>query len=67
MLITVDPEQSEQAGTPRALYPKPFKPGQSLGYPNKPELQRQILRDALALMHYPQEPGSIVTKEYGGG
>jgi hypothetical protein len=66
-LITVDPEQSEQAGTPRALYPKPFKPGQSLGYPNKPELQRQILRDALGLMHYPQEPGSIVTREYGQG
>jgi hypothetical protein len=60
----VDPEQSEQAGTPRALYPSPFKPGQSLGPANNPELQLRILRDALALMHYPVEPGTIVKKEY---
>jgi hypothetical protein len=64
VLITVDPEQSEQAGTPRALYPSPFKPGQSLGYPNNAALQRQILRDALGLMRYPVEPGTVVRREY---
>ena len=64
MLITVSPAESEQAGPPRALYPKPFEPGSSLGRPNERELQLRILRDALSLMHYPAEPGTIITKEY---
>jgi len=50
---------------PRALYPKPFQPGASLGRPKDVELQLRILRDALGLLHYPVEPGIIVTKEYG--
>ena len=64
MLITVSPNESEQAGPPRALYPKPYEPGSSLGRPNDPELQKRILRDALSLMHYPTEPGTIITKDY---
>ncbi|PYS01495.1 MAG: hypothetical protein DMG15_14280 [Acidobacteria bacterium] len=64
VLITVSPNESEPAGPPRALYPKPFQPGSSLGRPNDPELQMRILRDALGIIHYPTEPGTIITKEY---
>jgi hypothetical protein len=64
VLITVSPNESEPAGPPRALYPKPFQPGSSLGKPNDAEFQMRILRDALGLMRYPAEPGTIITKEY---
>ena len=64
VLITVSPNESEPAGPPRALYPAPFKPGSSLGRPNDVELQMRILRDALGLIHYPTEPGTIITREY---
>ena len=60
----MSPTESEQAVPPRALYPKPFQPGESLGRPDDPEFQLGILRDALRLLHYPIEPGGIVTKEY---
>jgi hypothetical protein len=64
VLITVSPNESEAAGPPRALYPKPFQPGSSLGKPNNPDFQLRILRDALALMRYPAEPGSIIERNY---
>ena len=64
ILITVSPNESEPAGPPRALFPKPFAPGASLGKPNDPALQMRILRYALGLMRYPAEPGTIVTKNY---
>ena len=64
MLITVSPNESEPAGPPRALYPKPYIPGSPLGEPHNRELQMRILRDALGLMRYPAEPGTIITKEY---
>ncbi len=64
VLITVSPEESEQAGPSRALYPKPFAVGQSLGLPHQAELQRRILEDALDLLENPPEPGTLVTKDY---
>jgi hypothetical protein len=67
VLITVSPNESEPAGPPRALYPKPFQPGSSLGKPNDREFQMRILRDALGLMQYPTEPGTIITREYIAG
>ncbi len=66
VLITVSPDESEEAGPSRALYPRPFAPGQSLGLPNNTELQLQIFRDALELLKIPPEPGTLVTKEYEG-
>ena len=66
MLITVSPNESEPAGPPRALFPKPYEPGSSLGQPNHPQLQTKILRDALGLLHYPVEPGTIIVKDYSG-
>ncbi len=64
VLITVSPEVSAQMRPPRALYPKGFKIGNSLGKPNQPELQRSVLRDALKLLTENTRPGEIITKNY---
>ena len=64
VLITVSPEVSGQMRPPRALYPKGFKIGNSLGRPNMRGLQRQVLRDALRLLTENTRPGQYVTREY---
>ena len=64
VLITVSPEVSAQMRPPRALYPKGFKIGNSLGRPGMRELQRRVLRDALQLLTQDTRPGSFVTREY---
>ncbi|HVB20410.1 MAG TPA: hypothetical protein VNG51_00505 [Ktedonobacteraceae bacterium] len=43
VLITVVPDNSMQAGPPRAFSPKGFKQGNSLGGPFQDELQRKVL------------------------
>jgi len=64
VLITVSPEVSAQMRPPRAIYPKGFKIGNSLGKPGMRELQRAVLRDALALLTENTRPGQIITREY---
>ena len=64
ILITVSPEVSAQMRPPRALYPKGFKIGNSLGRPGKRELQRQVLCDALLLLTENTRPGDFITQEY---
>ncbi len=64
VLITVSPEVSAQMRPPRALYPKGFKVGNSLGRPGMRELQREVLLDALLLLTEETRPGSYVTREY---
>ena len=64
VLITVSPEVSAQMRPPRALYPKGFKVGNSLGRPGMRELQKQVLRAALELLTDDTRPGSIKTIEY---
>jgi hypothetical protein len=64
VLITVSPEVSAQMRPPRALYPKGFRVGNSLGRPGMRELQRRVLRDALTLLTENTRPGSFVTREY---
>lgn len=64
VLITVSPEVSAQMRPPRALYPKGFKIGNSLGKPNMPDLQQKVLRDALSLLTQNTRPGSFTTFEY---
>ena len=64
VLITVSPEVSAQMRPPRAIYPKGFKIGNSLGKPGMRELQRQVLRDALLLLSDNTRPGEIITREY---
>ena len=64
VLITVSPEVSAQMRPPRALYPKGFKIGNSLGRPGMRELQGKVLRDALMLLTENTRPGEITTREY---
>ena len=67
VLITVAPEQSRQAGPPRALAPYHFKLGNSLGGPHQDDLQRKVLMDALRRWEAREEPGQawvIVYPEY---
>jgi D-proline reductase (dithiol) PrdB len=64
VLITVSPEVSAQMRPPRALYPKGFKIGNSLGAPGNRELQSQVLREALMLLGENTRPGKIITREY---
>jgi hypothetical protein len=64
VVITVEPEESAQARPPRALYPRGFVAGHSLGKPNEPELQKRILTDAFALLTGPARPGEVIELEY---
>ncbi len=64
VLITVSPEVSAQMRPPRALYPKGFKIGNSLGRPGMKDLQRKVLTDALSLLTENTRPGSVNTIEY---
>lgn len=64
MLITVSPEVSKQMRPPRALYPKGFKIGNSLGRPEMGELHKKVLRDALSLLAGPAHPGEVIEREY---
>lgn len=64
VLITVSPEVSGQMRPPRAIYPKGFKIGNSLGRPGMRDLQRKVLRDALLLLTEDTRPGQVVTREY---
>ena len=64
VLITVVPENSMQAGPPRAFSPKGFKQGNSLGGPFQDELQRKVLGDALRRWEAREEPGHLWEMEY---
>jgi len=64
VLITVEPEESEQARPPRALCPKGFIVGHSLGRPNDPNLQKRIVMDALHLLVEAPQLGQVVIREY---
>lgn len=59
VLITLDPEQSGMMRPPRAIHPKGFAFGHSLGKPNDRETQMQVLKAALDQLTTPQEPGQI--------
>jgi len=64
VLITVSPEASRQMRPPRALYPRDFKIGNSLGRPGMRELHKRVLREALGLLKEPPRPGEIIEREY---
>jgi hypothetical protein len=64
VLITVEPEESMQARPPRALAPRGYTAGHSLGRASDAALQSRILSDALELLEHPPEPGTLVTREY---
>jgi hypothetical protein len=64
VLITVSPEVSRQMRPPRALCPKDFQIGNSLGRPFLRDLQRQVLRDALMQFTSPPRPGEVIERAY---
>ena len=64
VLITVEPEETAQARPPRALYPRGFVAGHSLGRPNDEALQKWILMDALSLLRDPARPGEVIRRDY---
>jgi hypothetical protein len=64
VLITVSPEVSKQMRPPRALYPKGFKIGNSLGRPGMADLHKKVLKDALGLLKEPPRPGEVIEREY---
>ena len=63
-LITVEPEESAQARPPRALCPRGFIVGHSLGRPNDDALQKWILMDALGLLSAAPNPGEVLMRDY---
>lgn len=65
VLITVEPAESGQARPPRALCPRGFVAGHSLGRANDSALQRWIIMDALGLLTGPPAPGEVITRDYG--
>jgi hypothetical protein len=64
VLITVEPEESAQARPPRALCPRGFIAGHSLGRANDESLQKWIVMDALELLLADPKPGEVITRDY---
>ncbi len=64
VLITVSPLASQQMRPPRAMYPRGFKVGNSLGRPFMNDLQKRVLLDALMLLKAPARPGEIIEFDY---
>ncbi len=64
VVITVEPEETLQARPPRALHPRGFVAGHSLGRPQDPALQKWIIMDALGLLTGEAKPGELVTRDY---
>jgi hypothetical protein len=64
VVVTVEPEEARQARPPRALYPRGFIAGHSLGRPDDPALQGRILMDALGLLPGEPRPGEVVERDY---
>ncbi len=65
VVVTVEPEETLQARPPRALYPRGFVAGHSLGRPGDAALQKWILMDALGLLVGEPRPGEVVERDYG--
>ena len=64
VVVTVEPEETRQARPPRALAPRGFVAGHSLGRPQDAALQKWILMDALGLLLGPARPGEVVEKDF---
>ncbi|MEW6128278.1 MAG: glycine/sarcosine/betaine reductase selenoprotein B family protein [Acidobacteriota bacterium] len=64
VLITVSPTASQQMRPPRAIYPKGFQIGNSLGRPFMADLQKQVLRDALLQLKAAPRPGEVIEMQY---
>jgi hypothetical protein len=65
VVVTVEPEETRQARPPRALAPRGFVPGHSLGRPGDAALQKRIILDALGLLLEDPRPGVVIERDYG--
>ena len=64
VVVTVEPEETRQARPPRALCPRGFVAGHTLGRPGDAALQKWILMDALGLLLAPPRPGEVVERAF---
>jgi len=64
VVVTVEPEETRQARPPRALAPRGFVAGHTLGRPGDATLQKWILMDALGLLLGPARPGEVIEKSF---
>jgi hypothetical protein len=64
VVITVEPEETLQARPPRAICPRGFVAGHSLGRAEDTSLQKGILMDALSLLTADPRPGEVVMRDY---
>ena len=64
VVVTVEPEETRQARPPRALAPRGFVAGHTLGRPGDATLQKWILMDALGLLLGPARPGEVFEKSF---
>jgi hypothetical protein len=64
VVVTVEPEETRQARPPRALAPRGFVAGHSLGRADDVSLQKWIIMDALGLLVGEPRPGEIVERDY---
>jgi hypothetical protein len=64
VVVTVEPEETRQARPPRALAPRGFVAGHSLGRPGDAALQKRIVMDALGLLLAPPRPGEVIEKAF---
>jgi hypothetical protein len=64
VVVTVEPEETRQARPPRALCPRGFVVGHSLGRPSDTSLQKWILMDALGLLVGEPRPGEVIERDY---
>ncbi len=64
VVVTVEPEETAQARPPRALCPRGFVAGHSLGKPDDRALQKWILMDALGLLLAEPRPGEVIVRDY---
>ena len=64
VVVTVEPEETRQARPPRALAPRGFVAGHSLGRPEDPALQTRIVMEALGLLLADPRPGVVVERDF---
>ncbi len=64
VVITVEPEETLQARPPRALAPRGFIAGHTLGRPGDAALHKWIIMDALGLLLADPRPGEVIERDY---
>ena len=64
--MTVSAEESAGMRPPRAIEPEGFKIGNSLGHPDQPDLQRQVVQTAIEYMNQLVMPGKVTPIHFEG-